>query len=108
MEERLRGRSLTFETASKFQRGTAFTAFYIREIAFHVDRFSDLDAIKEGLECDGDDDLGIDFIYKNPNDNHFWVCQSKYKEKETSLTSDEIAGFFGIPGKISSKNSHAK
>ena len=80
-------------------KGKAFTEFYIRDIASQTDGITDPYAVDEGFDCDGSDDEGIDFIY--PKDNgEFWIFQSKYKGGNSSLTKDEVVGFFDIHKRV--------
>ena len=81
--------------------GKAFTEFYVKEIAYFTDNLTEEEEIKRGLDCDGQNDLGVDFVYEQPADDQqseskpFWmIFQSKYKGKGNSLNRDEIAGFF--------------
>ena len=89
--------------ASPIEQGKALTEFYVKDIALHTDALSDVDRIDDGLECDGSGDLNMDFIYKNPNDDEFWICQSKHKGRKGFLKSDEISGFFQIHERICDK-----
>ncbi len=97
-------RGLSMHNAGNVLVGSAFTEFYVRNIAFYIDNLSDEDTIRNGLECDGSKDLGIDFIYEKEDDT-FWIYQSKYKGgKNATLTRDEIAGFFAIHNRILDPN----
>ena len=93
--------------ANNIQIGRAFTDFYIRRIATVIDGITDSDAIDDGLKCDGGGDLGIDFIYPKPDGASFWVYQAKYKGKNSSLSRDEIAGFFNIHKRLMSPDGRA-
>ena len=79
-------------------KGKAFLEYYIREIARYVHYMTDEYNINEGLDCDGKDDMGIDFIYKF-DDNRFLIVQSKYRSSQ-SLDKDEIAGFFDVHNRV--------
>ena len=114
MEEHLNKKKLSFDgkvagtsQATNIAIGNAFTEYYVREIAYFND-LTEEDKIDEGLDCDGPNDLNIDFIYEKPDVNEFWIFQSKYKGKKTGLSSDEIAGFFNIHEKILDHDRRAK
>ena len=82
--------------------GKAFTEFYVRDIASQLDGLTDPVKIDNGLECDGTNDFDVDFGYELPDDNAFWICQSKFK-KAGSLKRGEISSFFQIHERICDK-----
>lgn len=85
-----------FNSASPQQRGKALSEFYINEIGQYLYKIYEDDI--ESSICDGRGDLNIDFVYKK--DGEWLVFQSKYKGQSTSVTHDEIAGFFQIYSRI--------
>ena len=115
MEEYLNKQGWSFDgnapgtkQASNVAIGKALTEYYAREIAYYTNHVNEEDKIDEGLECDGSNDLGIDFIYEKPDDKEFWIFQSKFKGKSAGLTRDEIAGFFNIHERILDRKWRAK
>lgn len=92
--------------ASPTSKGKALTEWYVKNIANHIDKITDEGSINEGIECDGNNDLGIDFIYEK-DDNSFWICQSKYLGEKTSLKKDAISDFFQIHRRIFDKDARS-
>ena len=85
------------EKANTKQLGKAFTEFYFNEIGQYLFPI-DEDTIYDGLECDGSGDLNIDFAFEK--ENQYFIFQFKYKGKNARVTTDELAGFFGICNRI--------
>ena len=87
--------------------GKAFTEFYVRDIAYFTDNFRDEQMIVRGLECDGQNDLGVDFVYEQPErpegEPEYWIFQSKYKGKGNSLEPKEFTHFFDTPRRLCSR-----
>lgn len=105
----LKERGLTRENAGPVAIGRAFVEFYAKQIAYYTNHINDMELIDQGLECDGKDDMGIDFVYEKVDDDEFWICQAKFKGgKSSSLTRDEIAGFFQVHTRILDKHARAK
>lgn len=94
------GFSGSLDEASTVYKGKALTEFYIRDIDGQINNFSS-EEIGNGLECDGSDDLGVDFVCKQ--DDHYFIYQFKYKGRNSSLTRNEISGFFDMYEAISDK-----
>lgn len=95
------------DNANTNQLGKALTEFYIKDIGQYLYKIYE-DDVEEGLKCDGKGDLNIDFAYKY--DNTYYIFQSKYKGKNTSVSSDEITGFYNIHRRLLDKkffNNHA-
>ncbi len=89
-----------FDRATSNQRGKALTEFYLKEIGIYLFQIYD-DDIETNI-CDGKGDLGIDFIVHKSGE--WLILQSKYKGQSSSITIDEIAGFFQIYSRISDLN----
>ena len=94
------GRTLGTKRARPEQIANALTEYYVREIAYYTSRINEEDKIETGLDCDGNNDLGIDFIYEKPEDDEFWIIQSKYRGRSGVLIQNEIRDFFNIHEKI--------
>lgn len=88
------------EAANKKNIARALQEFYLKDIAFYLSQF-DEESIDDGLDCDGQGDLNIDFACKQ--DNTYFVFQSKYKGKKNNLTRDEISGFFRIHSRLNDR-----
>ena len=87
--------------------GKAFTEFYVRDIAYQFNGLTDPVKVDGGLECDGNNDFDVDFGYEFPDDNSFWICQSKFK-KAGSLGRGDISSFFQIHARICDKSALKK
>jgi len=86
---------------SPMETTKAFTKYYVSEIAEHIDKLSDKEAVDRGLECDGANDLGCDFIYaKSDEENEFWIYQTKYRGKKSNLKRGDLTEFFDTRHKV--------
>ncbi len=96
IEKCLIDKGIKRSNANPFQLGKSLSEFYLKEIGQYLYPILEED-VDENM-CDGKGDLGIDYVHNK--DGEWIMFQSKYKGQGSSVSPDEISGFFDIHSKI--------